>query len=142
MNKGVKEKRYRGKLRDFEVTVTKPDWPAWISRDTATAIPGLYPSQIAEPQKNQQSIDFDHSEDYRSVRLRGKTFTLTPSQAKVISILHDAWNRQMPDVGLDYIFNEVESPSTRMADIFKSNKEAKKALIRVGERRGTYRLNL
>jgi hypothetical protein len=142
MRKGASTKGYRGKLQDIEVVVSGPDWPAWIAPDTSTAIPGLVVTQTAEPQHREQSADFEHFDDYRSVRLRGRTFPLTATQAKIIEILHDASERRMPDVGIHYILSEVESLSSRMADLFKSNKEAKKALIRVGERRGTYRLNL
>lgn len=82
-----------------------------------------------------------HSEGFRSVTLGDRNFTLTPCQAQIIEILHRAWKNGTPDVGLDYIMEEIGSPSRRLRDIFKRDLDVFNILIRPGDRRGTYRLN-
>jgi hypothetical protein len=76
------------------------------------------------------------------VSLRGKKFTLTPAQSQVIKILHEAWTRGTPELRQAYLLEQLETPSKRLRDSFKSNRDAWKALIRRGERKGTVRLNL
>jgi hypothetical protein len=86
--------------------------------------------------------DFTHQEDYRSVTLRGQTYTLTSRQAQVVEILHRAYLDEKPDVAIDYILEKLGTQNSRWQDTFKRNPEARKALIRKGERKGTLRLNL
>jgi hypothetical protein len=85
---------------------------------------------------------FRYSPDYRSVSLRGQSFSLTVRQAEIIQILHNEWKSNAPDVSGHYILAKLETDSSRLIDSFRSNKEAYKALVRKGEKRGTYRLNL
>lgn len=85
---------------------------------------------------------FSHSHDFRCVSLGGSQFTLTSSQAQVVEILHKAYRNSTPDVGKDYILEEIGSPSSRLKNLFRSDAEAFKALIRSGKKRGTYRLNI
>lgn len=85
---------------------------------------------------------FSHSDDYRSVRVAGRPLTLTPRQAHVIQILHSAYEKATPDIGMQFILEKIESPSSRLRDSFKSNPEAWKALVRPGKKKGTIRLNV
>lgn len=85
---------------------------------------------------------FTHSEDYRSVSLHGHRYTLTSQQAQMIQILDQAREDGNPDVSIANILEKLEKSSGRWQDTFKGNLEAKKALIRTGERKGTLRLNL
>lgn len=85
---------------------------------------------------------FKHSDDYRSIALNGENFTLTPQQARVIEILHRAHERGTPEIGKDFILEEIESTSNRLRDIFRSSPEAWKTLIAKGGKQGTYRLNI
>jgi hypothetical protein len=85
---------------------------------------------------------FTHSLDYRSVSLRGKTHSLTPRQAQLIQILHEAHESGNPEVSHAFILEKMETNNSRWQDTFKSNRDAKKALIRIGATRGTLRLNL
>lgn len=87
-------------------------------------------------------LAFSHSDDYRSVILNGKQFTLTPTQAQIIKILHAQYKKGTPEVSKDFILVELEAKSSRFPDIFKQNKEARRELIKLGSRKGTYRLNL
>jgi hypothetical protein len=85
---------------------------------------------------------FSHSEDYRSVTIRSKTYTLTLQQGQMIEILHEAQKIRKPDVAIAYILERLEKNSSRWQDTWKSNPKAKKALIKEGARKGTLRLNL
>ena len=84
---------------------------------------------------------FSHSDDYRSVTVRGQNFSLTPRQAQVIQILYENFEQGHPDVGKDYILESLNTANSRLRDTFKTNLEAWKALIKPGKRRGTHRLN-
>jgi hypothetical protein len=86
--------------------------------------------------------EFSHSVDYRSVCLGGKRFTLTSRQAQVIQLLHGAHEKATPEIGAQYILEEIGSPNSRLRDSFKSNQEAWKALVRPGKKKGTIRLNV
>jgi hypothetical protein len=90
----------------------------------------------------QETGPFTHSPDYRSVTIRGKTHSLTPRQAQVIQILHEAHESGNPEVSHDFILEKMETNNSRWQDTFKSNRIARNALIRVGKTRGTLRLNL
>ena len=85
---------------------------------------------------------FAHSQDYRSVTVRGKTYTLTARQAQIIEILHEARANGNADVSTARILEALETPNSRWQDTFKSNPDARKALVAFGKRKGTLRLNL
>ena len=85
---------------------------------------------------------FTHSEDYRTVTLRGKTYELTFQQAQVIQILHKAHENGKPNVPIAGILESLEKNGSKWQYTFRSNLEAKKALVITGARKGTLRLNL
>lgn len=84
---------------------------------------------------------FINSKDYHSVTLKGKSFTLTALQAKIIKILHEEYLKGTPSIGEDTILNEIDSQSSRLVDIFRSTRGAWEALI-ASDRRGVFRLNI
>lgn len=84
---------------------------------------------------------FTHSEDYRSVTVRGETFTLTTEQAQIIEILHEAHKNGNPDISSDYIMERLGKGSSRWQDTFRSSPKAKQVLIKF-TRKGTLRLNV
>lgn len=100
----------------------------------------------AKAENRTQSIlapeKFKHSEDYSSVSLNGKPFTLTPRQAQVIQLLHAAYENGTPEIGSQFILEKIESPNSRLRDTFKSNPDAWKTLIKAGAKKGTVRLNI
>jgi hypothetical protein len=85
---------------------------------------------------------FSPSQDYRSVSIHGKNFTLTSRQAQVIQILDEHRKEGHPDVGQDYILEQLGSPNSRLSDTFKSNRIAWKTLVISGKKRGTKRLSM
>jgi hypothetical protein len=84
---------------------------------------------------------FSHAVDYRSVRYKGREHTLTPNQATIIKILHEAFKRRTPAVGKAELLAAVESETSRVRDSFKGC-PLWQTLVVSGERRGTYRLNI
>lgn len=88
------------------------------------------------------SPTFTHSPDYRSVSIRGQEIHLTMGQAKIIEILHRAYENGSPEVSSAYILEAIETPNGRWRDTFRSNPAAKEVLIRSGGTKGTLRLNL
>jgi hypothetical protein len=88
-----------------------------------------------------EAVKFEHSDDYTWVKIRGKQFTLTPTQASVVQILHESYTRGKPDVSKKSILGKIEHETSRLRDIFKSTRGAWKVLVR-SERRGVYRINL
>jgi hypothetical protein len=85
---------------------------------------------------------FSHSEDFRTVTLRGKSHTLTSEQAAMIRILHVAYVSGNPVVSIAHILEALEKKSSRWQDTFRSNPSAKQALVSPGPRKGTLRLNV
>ncbi|MCE5314044.1 MAG: hypothetical protein ABFD49_07215 [Armatimonadota bacterium] len=85
---------------------------------------------------------FFYSPDFRCVLLNDREFTLTPSQAHVIQILCEAYRNGTPDISKDYIMVEIGSSSDRLRDIFNKDNDVFYCLIRLGNKRGTYRLNI
>jgi hypothetical protein len=85
---------------------------------------------------------FRHSDDYRSVNLTGRPFTLTSRQGQVVQLRHYAYERGTPEVGTQYILEKIESPSSRLRDTFRSNPDAWKTLVRAVGKKGTIRLNV
>jgi hypothetical protein len=86
--------------------------------------------------------EFRHSADYRSVTHRGKRHSLTPRQAQMIQILHEADQNGTPEISIHAILEQLGTSGSRWQGTFRSNPEAKKALIKSGARKGTLRLNL
>jgi 7-cyano-7-deazaguanine synthase in queuosine biosynthesis len=84
--------------------------------------------------------DFRHSPDYRSVVWRGRAFTLTPQQARVVQLLDDLRRQGTAEVGQAFILEHLDlDRSKRLRDLFK-NSDAWGTLVVQGTRRGTYRL--
>jgi hypothetical protein len=101
------------------------------------------PSNVGGRFKNATATPFAHSADYRTVTIRGETHRVTAQQAQMVEILHEAYKNGTPDVSIAHILERLEKNSSRWQDTFKSNPEAKKALIKSGGvPRGTLRLNL
>lgn len=87
------------------------------------------------------TVDFQHSHDYRWVKLRGREFTLTPPQAEIVGILHEAYDRGYPDVSWKTICTQVRQSSPRhMSDAFRTVADWRELIV--SRRKDTYRLNI
>ena len=95
---------------------------------------------LQNKQTTTPAAGFSHSPDYRSVIVRGETYTLTSQQAQMIQILHEAHENGTPDISIAHILEKLEKRSSRWQDTFKSYPKAR-ALVK-SSRKGTLRLNL
>jgi len=87
------------------------------------------------------TVDFQHSHDYRWVKLRGHEFTLTLPQARIVRILHEAYLRGVPDVAWTTICTQLQEGSPRhMSDAFRTVAGWRHLIV--WRRKGTYRLNI
>jgi 7-cyano-7-deazaguanine synthase in queuosine biosynthesis len=85
---------------------------------------------------------FQPSDDYLSVRIHGQRFTLTSAQACIVKRLHDAWQDGTVDVSQHSLLEHCELNTRRLRDVFRRDQLAFRTLIRSGQRKGTFRLNL
>jgi hypothetical protein len=85
-------------------------------------------------------VSFRHSNDYRSIVFNGEHHALTPNQATIVRILHEALERGTPSLGKATLLDAIESETSRLQDSFRKS-ELWGTLV-VSDRRGTYRLNL
>ncbi|GEM_PF-6031932 len=93
------------------------------------------------PLSSGTSTSFSHSPDYRSVGLAGVRYPLTPAQAEVVKVLHEAHQEGLAGLSFAQIQLRLSSGSaTRMAEIFKGS-AAWKTFI-TWDKRGVYRLAL
>jgi len=89
-----------------------------------------------EPAKN---AGFSATEDYRSVILNGQAYKLTRLQAEIIKKLHNAAKSGHPETHE----SAIREDGYHVRDAFrKRGRGIWEALVRPGERKGTYRLNL
>jgi hypothetical protein len=84
---------------------------------------------------------FQHSDDYRWVELRGREFTLTLPQAKIVRILHEAYLRGVPDIAWAIICTQLQESFPRhMSDAFKDVAGWRDLIV--SRRKDMYRLNI
>jgi hypothetical protein len=110
------------------------DWAARelaVENDTADAT-------RAESAKQTETA---HSEDFRSVRWFGETYSFTAKQAPVVRLLWEHWAKGTPDVGDETLLLAVdhEWPPASIRHLFRGH-PAWKTLIIAGANRGTHRL--
>ena len=79
-----------------------------------------------------------HSADFSSVYWYGETYTFTPTQKAAIRLLWEAKDNRTPDLGQDYILDEIGSDSKRLRDVFKSHPAWKKMITTI--KSGSFRL--
>ena len=89
--------------------------------------------------------EFRHSEDYRSVVLHGKQYSLSVKDAFIIKVLHIHASKKTSDVSFAYIAAEYDEEFLanykNIKDMFTS-KRALRDLVIPGKSKGTVRLNL
>jgi hypothetical protein len=119
-------RRRKRRRRDKRLATRKPE-----ARQRKT--PGAH----AEP----ATKEFEHSDDYRRVRLRKQEFYLTSRQAQIVERLHQAHISGKPELSTDSVMSEIGTKTSRLRDSFRSRPDALKALV-ARPRRGFVRLNL
>ena len=92
-------------------------------------------SRIAEKKST-----FEQRNDYSEIHLRGRNFHLGSCQAKVVKALHEAAKTGSPWRHGKTVLGEAGSSCSRMADLFKTQREWRTLIL--SDRKGRYRLNL
>lgn len=101
------------------------------------------PTATSEVREAEEEEVFKHTDDYVSVILRGKSFTLTSRQAEVIQLLHEAYKNDTPNLHQEGIKRRLNmGDSARVRDRFRGSPDTWKHLIAKGARKGTFRLNI
>jgi hypothetical protein len=113
-----------------------------IERDRLLRLPGPNSERTEGPNSMPTTAPLVHSRDYRSVTIGGGRFNLTPRQAQMIQILHEAYQSGFSELAITYVLEQLETKNSRWQDTWKKNKDARIALIKSGERKGTLSLNL
>lgn len=107
------------------------------STPDSTAVVGAEaPVREAEPE-----VPFHHSPDFRWVSLRGREFTLSVNQSRVVRRLWEAHSANITELHQDSVLEASDILSNRMRDVFK-NSPAWTTLVIPGTGKGFFRLNL
>jgi hypothetical protein len=81
------------------------------------------PSTPAVPPKSDAMLKADeqfiHSVDYRSIQWNGKGHSLTPRQAQIVQMLHEAHLAGTPGLSGAYILEKLEATTSRLRDSFR-----------------------
>jgi len=88
-----------------------------------------------------RGAEIDHSEDFRSVRVKGVQYDFTAIQAVCVSLLYESYCKGTPDVGGDTLLQRAGSESKRLTDIFKGSPAWGKLIV-PGGTRGAFRLKI
>jgi hypothetical protein len=107
--------------------------------ESSVVISRLLEIEKLEKASKKKRPQADHSPDFRSVNWFGTAHSFTATQAAIVKILWDEWEKKTPDVGQATLLEAVESQSDRLVDVFKGHKTYKQ-IIGSGETKGTYRL--
>ena len=119
---------------EIPTNVTRlPDWLSQYSDKLADSTPPLSGAAAGSPA-------FHHDPDFRHVTLRGREFSLSPTQAGVVEVLHEAWVGGTPWKHLEDLRGIVGFETAKLGSIFRRVK-AWRDLI-ASDKRGFYRLNL
>jgi hypothetical protein len=85
---------------------------------------------------------FIHSPDYRSCRYKEDLYLFTTKQARAVQILHQNYEQGTPDVGIQYILEEIGAKDkTKIQNVFRDHPAWRKLIV-LGQTKGTIRLNL
>jgi hypothetical protein len=115
-------------------------WVRALRSDDPFALRSLAASTLSA-EVGPTDADFQHSDDYRLVKLRNHEFTLTLPQAKIVRILHEAYLRSAPDVAWTTICTQLKEGTPRhMSDAFRTVVDWRDLIV--SRRKDMYRLNI
>ncbi len=85
--------------------------------------------------------DVGHSDDFRSLKWFGETYSFTVNQAPVVKMLYENWQNGTPDVGNETLLSAVdhEFPPERLSVLFRDH-PAWGTIIVSGTTKGTRKL--
>lgn len=86
------------------------------------------PSRFRVPEQFLQVVTIQyeepwwHNDDYSKIRWFGERFDLTPLRARVVRLIDEARQRDVPELPEDEILQKVGSMSDRLVDIFQAKR--------------------
>ena len=93
--------------------------------------------------RRRTKAEFWHSEDYRTIGLRGKKYHLSYNQAAIVRVLNEAWERGTCEVGRNEL--QAKAKCGKISDSFRTGdgpKVWKALIVTVSRAQGIYKLNL
>ena len=111
------------------------------SRLMGSLIPPQGPT-AAQPASSTQvpaASEIKHSEDYRSVKWYGKSYTFTVGQAGCVKCLWEAWESGTPELSQETVLEAAGVSTQRLSDAFRGNVAWGKMIVK-GSTKGSYRL--
>ena len=104
-------------------------------------IPWTKPTANRESNEIGSSDDVAHSDDFRSMRWFGITYSFTPNQAAVMKVLYEHWVKGVPEIGQETLLLAIdpEAPPDRLSMVFRNHPAWMKVIIS-GRSKGSYRL--
>ena len=85
--------------------------------------------------------DFSYSDGFSQIRWRGTEYSLTPLQARAVSLLLDAYEDGLPEIHQNRILERIGSRSKRLEHLFKKS-PLWGTLIVPGSRKGSFQLKI
>lgn len=83
--------------------------------------------------------DTGHSEDFRSLRWFGISYSFTAGQAPIVKALYEAYVNGTPDVGQETLLEIIDRGDSRLVDVFRGS-DAWGKIIVPGGSKGSFRL--
>lgn len=97
---------------------TMPDWSDVLNVEFVSEDPPDDSTGIVRPQ-------FGHSEDFASVTWNGVHYSFTPTQARCVSVLWNAWKAGTPGVFSGTVIERADVASERLDMVFRVKVEGK-----------------
>lgn len=118
---------------------------------TVDSMPGSQPTPAGAGQAFLLGLRdwiFSHSDDdYREIAWRGKKYNLTPKQAAIVKLLHEAHERENVGLTIAFILEAIESNNDTLRDIFRKSDNRELygdggLIVHTTKRRDLLRLNI
>jgi hypothetical protein len=113
----------------------------YLRRVSALVQAKMKKADVGEAAQGDDKDEVKHSDDFRSVRWFGTTYSFTTKQAPVVDLLYKHWRAGTPDVGDETLLLSVdpEAPPARLSTLFRDH-PAWGTMIVAGGSKGTHRL--
>jgi len=131
-------KRMAAFLLTHELTADIRAKTQWIEEKLA-----LSHTRAAEQPDKPAGHAATHSDDFHCVRWYGQEYVFSHQQAAVVKPLWDAWEKDTPDLGKDYLLEKAGSETSRLRNVFKEKDGMHPAwgTMIVESRQGVFRLS-
>jgi hypothetical protein len=116
-----------------------PDWAKEFVVKPSAA-PGPSENDVSDPEP--EPAGFTHDAGYAHVMINGIEFTLNPTQAGIVRVLHKAVRDGRRWVPVEELRQEVGFEQAKLSGVFRYMKDPGWRTLIAADTRGAYRLNL